>query len=162
MLLQGHLQALLAFAMYLTFVLVGLRIARKVEPAILVVLLAVANCAVSLPLLALSGLQFNLWVFMVVYWFLVTSFLMVFGALYKSLSLRILRDMLSKPGRADSYEEIFSRYLVEESYKNRLDVICRQRFVNLVDNRYLLTPRGMRLARRVFTVQQWFGISRSG
>lgn len=159
---EGLLHGALAFAAYVVAVLVLLRLARRTEPALVTVAAAFGICLLALPVFVLAGQRLNLWVYLVSYWFLATSFLMAFGAVYKSLSLRILMDLLDKPGRSDDYQDIFSRYLVQDSYQNRLGVIVDKGLVTLHGGRYELSERGHRLARNVRAVQLWFGITRSG
>ena len=159
---QGFIFAAGAFGTYVLVVMAGLRVARRIEPALLVVASAIAVWLFSLAVLAIAGSEFNFWVFMAGYWFLATSMLMAFGAIYKSLSLRILMDLHAQPDRVDDYNRIFSRYLVQDSYENRLGVIRDKGFVELRAGRYELTSRGRRLANSVRTVQLWFGISGSG
>jgi hypothetical protein len=158
----GFIEGMLAFAAYVAVVLAATRLARAMEPALIAVAAAFAVCAAALTACVLLGRSFNFWIFLVSYWFLATSFLMAFGAVYKSLSLRILADLLDKPQRSGDYHEIFSRYLVQDSYQNRLAVIRDKELVALRDDRYELTPRGRVLAQRVRSVQLRFGIARSG
>ena len=42
----------------------------------------------------------------IVFWFATLLFLMAFGALYKSVSLRILLDLLDRPGHAGLYSAV--------------------------------------------------------
>jgi hypothetical protein len=160
--LAGVFQGAVAFAVYVIAALVMLRVARRVEPALVVVALAPLAWVAAIPLLLMLGKRFNFWVFTASYCFLTLGFQMAFGAVYKSLSLRILTNMLQQPGRADSYEAIFSRYLVEDSYQNRLAVTQEKGLVKLQDGHYELTESGRKLASRTQAVQRVFGILRSG
>ncbi len=159
---SGMLHAIVAFFVYIIAILIALRGLRGCAPAFLVVALSGAICAMSLGVIVFLHHRINLWSFLVTYWFMVTSFLMAFGAIYKSLSLRILSDLLSKPGRSDDIQRVFSHYLVEDSYQNRLALMCHNALVVFDDERYALTPKGRRLTECVRTLQIWFGISRSG
>lgn len=156
------LQGLLMFALYLAGVTLALRALSRSEPALVVVALGGAVFLVAVPALLLAGQSINLWAFAVSYWFFVISFLMIFGALYKSISLRILQDLLEKPGRTEGYDAILARYIVAESYQSRLHVAQEQRLVVRSGDRYALTERGHRIARLVRAVQTAFGIRRSG
>ncbi|MBI2770760.1 MAG: hypothetical protein HYX47_14130 [Burkholderiales bacterium] len=159
---SGFTQGIVAFGAYVLLVLAALRLAPRVEPALVAVAAAFVACIAALPALSVLAPGFNFWVYLVSYWFLATCFLMAFGAVYKSLSLRILADLLARPGRSDDYQDIFSRYLVEDSYQNRLSVIRDKGLVTVTGGSYELAEPGRRLARRVQKVQLWFGITRSG
>lgn len=150
------------FACYVIAVLAGMRLLRRVEPAVLVVALAVF-CSPSGALFGWFGHRpFNVWAMLACYSFLTLSFLMVFGAVYKSLSLRILLSLMSRPSRTDSCRRLFEAYLVDDSFRNRLDVAMSSGLVAEEAGYLRLTDRGEKLARRVKAIQASFGIFRSG
>jgi len=159
---NGLVHGAVCFAFYVIAVLVVLRVNRSTEPALLVVLLAVALAIAGPLVFAWLGPGFNVWVLLASYSLLTLCFLVGFGAVYKSLSLRILLRLLDKPGRTDSYQTIFDAYLVEDSYQNRLSVIVAKGLVDLQDGQLTLTGRGRRLALRVSAIQRAFGITHSG
>ena len=152
----------LAFLAYFALVLVLLRVNHRRDPAWLVMVALPAAFVAGLVLFVVLERRFNFWSYATGYSFFSLCFLMAFGAVYKSLSLRILLDLLDKPGRSDSYDNIYKRYLVEDSFQNRLTVIKDKGLVSVSGERYILTARGEALSRRVFALQRLFGISRSG
>jgi hypothetical protein len=154
--------AAIVFGAYLLVVLAILRWVPHLEPALLVLAASLAVCTASLPLLGLFGHPVNFWLFMAGYWFLAAVFVMLFGAIYKSLSLRILSDLLDKPGYSDSYADVFARFVIKESYHARLSLIETKGFVRVRDGEFELTLAGRKLASRTRAVQQLFGIARSG
>ena len=156
------LQGILAFVLYMDGAAFALRAFRRSEPALVVIGLGYVVFLLPIPALLLAGQSINLWAFAVSYWFFVVSFLVIFGALYKSISLRILRDLLEKPGLSERCDVILARYIVEESYQSRLEVIQKRGLAIRKDDGYALTERGHRIARLVRAVQTVFGIRRSG
>jgi hypothetical protein len=158
----GITQGLLGFVLYLGAVAVLLRVARRTEPALLVVAAALVCCFLTLAVLLGIGLRVNFWEYATSYWFFALCFLMAFGAIYKSISLRILLDLSMKPGRADDYDSMLARYIAEESYQNRLRVIQDKRLAARVGDRFVLTDRGRLVARSVRAIQEVFRITRSG
>ena len=156
------LHGLLAFMLFVVGVALALRALRRSEPALIVMSLGLGIFLLAIPSLLFAGRSINLWAFTVSYWFFTVSFLMIFGALYKSISLRILRDLLEKPDRFERYNTILARYVAEESYQSRLEVIRERRLAVQTGNRYALTARGQHIARWVRTMQNLFGIKRSG
>jgi hypothetical protein len=152
----------LAFAVYLGLALVAVRVARGTSPAALVVGLLPLGWALG-PAAALSGGEALLfWPFSATYAFLSLSFLLAFGAVYKSVSLRILADLLSRPGRADRYDTVVSRYLVAESYRGRVEILTDQGFATRGPAGLRLTRKGWRLAHGVRAIQTAWKIERSG
>ncbi len=144
------------------FIAIGLRILRNLEPASLVVL-----CAIFFGGLGLGGLIFfanavNIWTYTITYSCLMLIFLMGFGAIYKSLSLRILLDLSKQPDMTDSYARIYNAYLINDSFLNRLEVIKAQKFATENDHHFLLTARGRAISYRLRSIQQLFGIKNSG
>lgn len=159
---DGFIQGGLAFLTYLLVSLVGLRMARRVEPALLVLVTGAAIFVLYAAALTISGRPFNAWSFMTSYWFFVVLFVLCFGAVYKSLSLRILRDLSERPGRSEDYGAVFDRYLIQESFHGRLALIVEKGFATQENGRFELTDKGMVLAQRVRRLQTWFGITHSG
>ena len=90
------------------------------------------------------------------------AFLMAFGALYKSISLRILLDLLDRPGHAGLYSAILARYVAAESFENRLTVMQENGFAVPTPAGYALTDKGRRLAGLVGVLHRLFAIERSG
>jgi hypothetical protein len=162
MIAASLLQGLAGFAIYFCIATSLLRTCGAGEPASVVILGAPICWLIALVVLLAAGQTVNFWLFSASYGFLVLAFLMAFGALYKSISLRILRDLARKPDHADLYEHVLARYIVAESFDNRLTVIQNKQFAVREGERYTLTPRGRRIAKLLRTVQRAFGILQSG
>jgi hypothetical protein len=150
------------FVAYLGGVMVLLRMPLTAGPAAIVVLAALAVYPLGLALSLLGADKLQFWDFSAVYWFFALLFLMTFGAIYKSISLRLLLDLLGRPGRADSYAAMLARYVHEESYEHRLSVIIDNKYAVRSLRGFELTDKGRRLASRVRRVQQIFAIRQSG
>jgi hypothetical protein len=151
-----------AFVIYLGGVMTLLRMPLAASPAAIVVLAALALYPMGLALALLAADRLQFWNFSSTYWFFTLVFLMTFGAIYKSISLRILLDLLGRPGHADSYAAILARYVHEESYEHRLGVILDNKYAARSANGFELTDKGRRLASKVQRVQQIFAIRQSG
>jgi hypothetical protein len=132
------------------------------KPAQVVINLAVAAYPAVLLVAILLGGRISFWIYSAIYSSLTLIFLMAFGAIYKSISLRILLDLYNSPNRAERYDAILNRLVQEESFGARLDVMQSSGFVRRVGDRYVLQDKGDRLARRVRALQDVFGIERSG
>lgn len=153
------------FACCFLAILVVLRVSRR-EPAILVVATPLAVYALGLLGLGVTAWRDeapNFWVVSIVYWFLVLSFLMVFGAVYKSLSLRMLLSLLEAEGRTMDDEELAERYIKQQSFKDRLAVMVDKQLATIdQDGSVRLTARGGSVARLARRVQDIYRIEKSG
>jgi hypothetical protein len=157
----GFSLGVVAFVAYVAVILVLLRIWTSRAGAV-VVLAAAALHPSSLAVALLLCFDVAFWTFSATYWCLALLFLMAFGAIYKSISLRILLDLLECPGRSENYDSILNRYVAEESFGHRLGVIQASGFARLEEDGYRLTPKGLRLAKSVRFAQTIFSIERSG
>ena len=153
--------ATLGFASYLGVSMVLLR-RSSASPAAVVTLAALAMYPATLAVTLLLGRTVAFWPFSAAYWFLSLVFLMVFGAVYKSISLRILLDLLERPGRSDNYAGVMQRYVNEESFKRRLLVMLDAGLTARDADGFQLTEKGRRISSVVRRVQAVFAIETSG
>jgi hypothetical protein len=158
----GALLAAAGFVFYVAVLATALRLGRGTSPAVVVI--AAALLAYVAMLMAATGFNrsVNFWVTSTLFWFPTMIVLMGFGALYKSVSLRILLDLLARPGHAEPYSAILQRYIAAESFENRLTVILESKWAIPTSAGYALTARGRRAASIVAALQGMFAIRRSG
>ena len=152
----------LGFLLYLVVAVIMLRRAHAVGPsrivigaAVIVGIVTVAGALVMRPVIFF-------WPLFASYSLLSLMFLLAFGAVYKSISLRILGDLLQRPERSDDYQRIVARYIEEESYRARLSLLVSEGLAEREDSRFRLTPKGWRLAKAIASVQRFFAIRSSG
>ena len=150
------------FTAYVGTVLVMLRVSHRTTPALVVTASSLVVYVTMIAVAASLGRPVLFWPASATYWFLAACFLMGFGAIYKSISLRILLDLLNRPGRADRYEGILNRYVQEESYQRRLSVLQEAGLAIRGAAGYEVTPKGRRLAAVVDALQRLFRIESSG
>lgn len=151
-----------AFVFYLLAVLILLRVCPERTALRVVVLAAVFFAPLSAAALTLSGLEANFWSFTVSYSFFTLCFLMAFGAIYKSISLRMMMDLLKRPGHANDMDVIVKNYLTEDSFQDRLAVVQQNFLVDRTEGWYVLTVKGRAFAGRIRCVQRLFNITKSG
>ena len=147
---------------YIASIALVLRRSRAFSPARVAVGGAWFAYAVAVAAAAVFGRNANFWTVSICYWFPALVFLMGFGAVYKSVSLRILLDLLGRPGQAEHYSRVLARYVAAESFESRLEVMIENRFAVLTSVGYTLTDRGRRLAKATGALQKLFAIERSG
>lgn len=162
MIAAGIMQGVSAFLVYVALLLVLLRALRNAEATFVVLGAALLVYPTSISVIVAMGHLVNFWVFSTSYWFLVLSFLMGFGAIYKSLSLRMLLTLLETPMHEHSAEAFRKEYIFGDSFNNRLQLIVDQGLAERVGDRLRLTSRGASWANRLIRLQRAFGIMRSG
>jgi hypothetical protein len=158
---SGTISGAAAFAIYLVAVLVFLRLERD-RAAAVVVILAIVVYFSGLIAPLLTGITLNFWEYTAVFCFFTLTFLMAFGAIYKSVSLRMLEFLLDHPNHAASKDALLTRYVAEESFEHRLDVIQQSRFAARLPDGFVLTGKGRTVARAVTCLHALFAIERIG
>lgn len=150
------------FAGYMVLVLLALRISAATPPAVTVILAAFAAYLGMAAAAVMIAPPFLFWPSSVAYWFLAICFLMVFGAIYKSISLRILAELSVRPGRREDYRAILDRYVHRESFQGRVRILAADGLAVNDGSGLVLTRKGRRIASVVAAIQRWFRIERSG
>ena len=146
---------------WLAVVLVLLRISKR-SPALIVVASA---GVVYVALLAFSPAFFHrlaFWPFSAAYGFLTLCVLMLFGALYKSVSLRMLGDLSKTAGHALPEQELLVRYIEEDSFGRRVGILLDQGHAERSAEGLALSSKGRRIAAAIARLQQAFAIRASG
>jgi hypothetical protein len=147
--------------LWLAAVLVLLRVMRR-SPAVIVV----GTAALVYLALLVASLALPMWVafwsFSAAYGFLTLSLLMVFGALYKSVSLRILGDLSEVAGLTLPEKELLARYIEEESFDRRVAILLEQGYAERAADGLRLSNKGRRIAAAIRLLQRAFTIRASG
>jgi hypothetical protein len=162
MMASGIAQGILGFLCYVGSVALVLRLVPRVDPVFTVLVASIAIYGATMSALVVAGESLGFWSYSVTYWFFGACFIVFFGAVFKSISLRILLDLLNRPDRRDSYQRVLETYVIQESYQNRLAVVQAKLLASRVDNCFVLTERGRRLASLIVRLQRAFAIERSG
>jgi hypothetical protein len=142
-------------------VLVLLRVSKR-SPALIVIASA---GVVYVALLAVSPAFFHrlaFWPFSATYGFLTLCVLMLFGALYKSVSLRMLGDLSKAAGHALPEQELLARYIEEDSFGRRVAILLEQGHAERTAEGLALSSKGRRIAAGIHRVQEAFAIRASG
>jgi hypothetical protein len=149
-------------AFYIAAVAMVLRTPWAVSPARAAIGAAVLAYVMVLVGATVLGRHANFWIVSIVFWFPTLLFLMGFGAVYKSISLRLVLDLLIQPGHTELYSIMLGRLVATESFENRLNVMQEDGYAILTSAGYALTDKGHRLARLTDAMQRLFAIQRSG
>lgn len=149
---------------FFSYLLVCVVMLRKssASPAAVVILASLALYSATLAAALFLGCTVAFWLYSAAYWCPSLIFLMIFGAVYKSISLRILLDLLGRPDRSDAYDAVLQRYVSEESFERRLIVMLEAGLAVRNAGCLGLTEKGRRIAFIVAGLQAAFAIEASG
>lgn len=153
---------LAGFVIYLGTIALALRQSWARSPAGIVTGAALLVYVIVIAAATLFDRGANFWLLSIFFWFPTVVVLMIFGAVYKSISLRILMYLLGRPAHTELYSAVLARYVEAESFERRLDVMLEAGFATLTPEGYALTDNGRRLTRGLSAVQKLFAIKRSG
>jgi predicted transcriptional regulator len=153
---------LVGFTAILTYVTIGgilLRFRRNFSPIVLILLASIPIYLIypifidDLEIIHYTG----------TYFFGAMMFLFFWGGLYKSISVRILCDLISESGGFLSVEHIYKKYLLTDSFKGRLEILLDSNLLLLRnDATYQLTLKGRKFVQRVRILQKIYKINASG
>jgi hypothetical protein len=88
--------------------------------------------------------------------------LMLFGALYKSVSLRMLGDLSKAAGWALPEQDLLARYIEEDSFGRRVAILLKEGHAIRTPEGLVLSRKGQRIAAAIYRLQQAFAIRASG
>ncbi len=159
---QALVAGALGFGAYVAAVVILLRALSRWTPVLIVTAASIGMYLAMLGAAAGLARRVLFWPLSASYWFLALCFLMAFGAIYKSISLRILLDLLDRPNRSDSYKAVLERYVEQESYHDRLAILLAHGLATREPGGFRLTRKGRRTAAAIHAVQRFFKIERSG
>lgn len=155
----------LGWAVALAYVVltgIAIRIAKTRSPASTAIVTGLCVYLFSACIFALSAGPLSFWSFSIAYGFGAVCFLMVFGAVYKSISLRILLHLLNSPGRCASASTLMGDYVRQDSFERRIEVAVDSGLAKRQDGRIALRQKGRRLALAADILQRFFAIRHSG
>jgi hypothetical protein len=147
--------------LWLAAVLVLLRVMRR-SPALIVIGAAALVYVLLLVAATVMPVRVVFWPFSAAYAFVTLCLLMVFGALYKSVSLRMLGDLSKVAGHAMPEQELLARYIEEDSFGRRVAILLEQGHAERTAEGLRLSDKGRRIAAAIHLLQRAFAIRASG
>ena len=147
--------------LWLAVLLVLLRVVSR-SPAIIVIGSAAAIYVAVLAASAAMPVRVAFWPLSAAYGFLTLSLLMLFGALYKSVSLRMLGDLSKTEDHSLPERELLARYIEEDSFGRRVAILLEQGMAERTVAGLRLSSKGRRIAAGIHLLQRAFGIRASG
>jgi Na+-transporting NADH:ubiquinone oxidoreductase subunit NqrB len=144
--------------LFLVF-LIASRVAKSRSPATILCLSSLGVYGLGLLFFIAFDISVKFFDFSSSYWFFSFSMMMVFFAVYKSISLRMMLDLENKPA---TLELILAEYIQQESYKERLNILIQNGFVDSTPQGYQLSLKGKKYATVILYIQKIFNINQSG
>ena len=156
---MSHLIGLMAVFTYVISAVIALRLRQNFSPISIVLMAFLPPYAIYL--LFVDGL--DLVQYTATYFFGSMLFLFFWGGLFKSISVRILCDLMDGAGKPLSVKNIYEKYLLTESFKGRLEILIQSNYLVLEDDKtYKLTVVGRKFVQRVKVLQKIYKINASG
>jgi len=125
-------------------------------------LLAIIIYVMSVVLLHKINIGTQLSNFSCMYWFLVMCFYFLFFGLYKSISVRVVVDLLNAEHNSLDYSYVVNEYLSNESFNRRLAVLERQGMISKNDGCYSFSNKAKKYIVLYRLIQQMYKIKLSG
>lgn len=104
---------------------------------------------------------FAYWNASAVFCFGVMSYVYVFGAVYKSISLQILMDLTRRPARTIEFTDISDRQ-IPEIFNERSAILIEGGLVHADSDTFVPSPSGQRLAAKIARARRLFAIGDTG
>lgn len=161
MALASFLWGFVSFAVFFGAALVVLRFRGDAAPVTRLALLGLFVHGLSIPVASLVHAGMNYWYGAALYWFLFNSFLFVFSAVYKSVSLRILWELNRAGAEGIPVADITARY-VAPLFHERIAILVQGGMAQADHDRFQITAKGGVWANRFARVQKIFGVTRGG
>tara|TARA_B110000263_G_C15074309_1_gene403311 strand:- start:139 stop:417 length:279 start_codon:yes stop_codon:yes gene_type:complete len=90
------------------------------------------------------------------------GFIFYYFSLNKSVSVRILTDLLDSDQKELEYNNLLNSYLTQDSFLNRLNVLLNRKLIVHKNNQYSLTKKGKSVASLYIKIQRLFLVKNSG
>jgi hypothetical protein len=159
--MTGMIVGLGCFILHVVATLVWLRRPGRPSPVARHAVSALGTHLFGVFLAAWLAPPFSYWSAAAVSGFGAIVWLFVFSAVYKSVSLRILRELARSQGRTLALAAITDQYVLPE-FESRVAVLLQMRCVRATANGYEVTRKGTDIASRIAVFQWLFGITASG
>ena len=116
----------------------------------------------SIVLITVLKVKIDFMVFYSTYLFLFLLFTQIFSIFYKSISLRIIQDLMMRKSGSANFQWIHEELIVKESYRRRILELERMGIINIDGDNILLTNYGYKISQLLVAVQKKFSIIHSG
>ncbi len=116
----------------------------------------------SIVLIAVLKIKIDFMIFCCTYLFLFLLFTQLFSIFYKSISLRIIQDLMLRKNGSANFQWIYEELIVKESYRRRILELESMGIVKIDGDNILLTNHGYKISQLLVAVQKKYNIIHSG
>ena len=141
--------------------LLAQRLSPSTPPVVILALAAVIAHLTTTLVAAIMLPAFEYWAATSMFCFGTIVYVQGFGAVLKSISLRILLDLTRRPGGKIDLEEI-SMQQIPHIFAERCDILIEMDMVSREQDQFVPTVAGRKLAERIARLRRLFGIGDSG
>jgi hypothetical protein len=135
--------------------------AWSLAPVILLAIAAIIAHGVGVVIGVSTVSQFRYWDAASIFAFSVAAYVFAFGAVYKSVSLDILLDLVSRPERTAPLSEIADRQ-VSNLFQGRIKILVDSGLVEQTNSHFAASAAGRTMAGRIGRLRRIFGIGDTG
>ena len=153
---------LITFIVFFVLQNILIKLLKKKFPLYIFLGSSLVSYISTLLMFNLSDKVINIYPYSSFYWFLVMGFLFYYFSLNKSVSVRILTDLLDSDQKELEHNTLLNSYLTQDSFLNRLNVLLNRNLIVHENNGYTLTKKGRRVASLYIKFQKLFLIKNSG
>lgn len=150
---------LIKFHITLVICLVRKIISNKFSPISIHVISAICTLSI-LFILVMTQIGFNFWLAFSIVIFGICACLFVFGAVYKSLSIRFLL-ITNREGKQASFD-LLDTLVTNVSFSERTKILCDMGLAIKENEGFQISKKGMHVANRIVWVRKLFGIKTTG
>lgn len=154
-----------ALIIFLKFILVIILFSRffKIKKTMhWIVLVFFLMLLFSSVIITVLKIKIDFLIFCCTYLFLFLLFTQIFSIFYKSISLRIIQDLMLRKRGSANFQWIYEELIVKDSYRRRILELENMGIVNINGDNILLTSRGYRISQLLVAIQKKFNIIHSG
>jgi hypothetical protein len=153
------LMAIAALAGYLAIITVML---RSTGHAFAVTVLCGAAVGVFCLVVAAEPFDFSIWHFSALYSCGIALVIFIYGAVLKSLSLRMALFTASRPAKC-SPVDVLSKSIITPAFDERISILERKKLICRIEpGTYVTTPKGRRVATQISNIRHWLAIEGNG
>ncbi len=133
---------------------------RNIAPIICHTVSATCILIILFFIFSICPVRFDLWLSFCSFALGVSTYLFLFGAVYKSLSLRML--LMIKENRGYQPLMQIDALITERSFEDRANILCSMGLVEMNGDVYEVTQKGLDLSNKIRIMRRLFHVSTTG
>ena len=153
---------IISFILFMIILICYTNLKKKVPIFRVILVFSFIPYILTLFLYYFMSYNLSFWSYTLLYCFLNILSYFVFYALVKSVSVRILIDLLSTSNFLLTYNAILDDYILKDSFSRRIDLLIENGMISMSSNNLILTKKGKNFIFIIIVIQKLFQIKFSG